>query len=229
MTAYVGPSVPQTLIDIPQWTARDADKVPLNPRTGRYASATDPATWGTYDEALAACKTFPAAVGVSIVLTRELGIVGLDLDGVVRVSHDISTVTDKAKIIVAAVSTYWEFSPSGTGLRAFAFSSLPEHGRKRGDFEVYNDGRALSVTGRDINGTPTTVEDRETEIRALHRQVFGDPQPVRPLTPRVGASRLSDAEVWNEHATHATARSSSGCSLATWASTRRVAKRTWRS
>ena len=29
----------------------------------------------------------------------------------------------------------------------------------------------------------------------MHRQVFGDPQPVRPLTPRVGASRLSDAEV----------------------------------
>ena len=42
MTAYVGPSVPQTLIDIPQWTARDADKVPLNPRTGRYASVICP-------------------------------------------------------------------------------------------------------------------------------------------------------------------------------------------
>ena len=57
-----------------KWT-----KPPINPRTGRLASVSDPATWVTFDDALAGMERHGLA-GVGLVLTEDGGITGVDLD-----------------------------------------------------------------------------------------------------------------------------------------------------
>jgi primase-polymerase (primpol)-like protein len=57
-------NIPAELRQIPQWVCWKAkpgkngkiDKVPFDPKTGRAASSTDPATWGVFEQAVATSK-----------------------------------------------------------------------------------------------------------------------------------------------------------------------------
>ena len=55
-------------------------KVPYSPTTGRRASSTDPATWGTFDRA-AAFAEVEEMDGVGFVLGANCPIGGFDIDG----------------------------------------------------------------------------------------------------------------------------------------------------
>src|SRR4026209_123029 len=48
-----------------------------------------------------------------------------------------------------------------------------------GPYELYDHGRYFTVTGQDIPGTPTTVEERTAEIAALHARLF--PSGIREV------------------------------------------------
>lgn len=162
-------------------------KVPYNARTGNKASSTNHRTWSTFDVALAAMET-GAFDGVGFVLTVGSGIIGGDLDhcfdaasGEVRpVQVGAGKSLDTLEIL-SAVATYAEITPSGAGLRFFARGTLPEGGRKRGDFEIYNSGRFLTITGRQFAGSPATINERTEEIAILHQQVFGAKAVARAL------------------------------------------------
>jgi primase-polymerase (primpol)-like protein len=157
-----------------RWT-----KVPYQPRRPRVkASSTDPATWGAFAEALAVVRAGKAD-GVGIVLVGD-GLCGVDLDHVR--DGGTRTVATDAAAIVRQVHSYTEVSPSGTGLRVFAWGTLPPGGRKKGGVEVYDRARFLTVTGAHVPGTPRTIEERTAELATLHRQVFG--APAAPSAPR---------------------------------------------
>jgi primase-polymerase (primpol)-like protein len=71
-------TVPAELAGLPQrvawrWEERDGKptKPPLNPHAGQHASATDPATWGTLQDALRFCRANPWAAGVGFVFTKD--------------------------------------------------------------------------------------------------------------------------------------------------------------
>src|SRR4051794_27035598 len=53
-------------------------KVPVNTRSGTNASVTDPATWSSCEQAIAASHRYD---GIGIVLTEQDPYVGVDLDG----------------------------------------------------------------------------------------------------------------------------------------------------
>ena len=46
------------------------------------------------------------------------------------------------------------------------YSSAPT-GSANGAFEVYDEGRYFVFTGKDIAGTPTTIEERQAELDAV--------------------------------------------------------------
>jgi len=48
---------------------------------------------------------------------------------------------------VERLNSYTEKSPSGTGIHIFIKAKLPPGGRKKGDFECYESGRYLTMTG----------------------------------------------------------------------------------
>jgi putative DNA primase/helicase len=70
------------------------------------------------------------------------------------------------------MSSYTEISPSKTGLHIFVKGKLPDQGRKRDRIEMYDSGRYFTMTGKHLEGTPSSIEARQAELDALHRQVW---------------------------------------------------------
>lgn len=135
------------------WRVKDRgiDKKPAKvPTNGvkRQISTASPDDWLVWPEARQLYQGGDFE-GIGILMSSLSGIVGIDVDncledGVVKASA--------AEVVAAveAMGSYVEVSPSGTGLRAFVFGTLP-HGCKEkvGDIEVYGPGstRYLTVTG----------------------------------------------------------------------------------
>ena len=150
----------------------------------RPAKSNDPATWAAFEDAVAAAQD--GKTGIGLVVTGEL--VGIDLDGCRN--PESGEIAAWARSIVAGLDTYVEVSPSGNGLRLFATGAwtpehyrssaldgdpLPPHPSGKVEVEVYPEGspRYLTVTGRHVDGTPSTVEARPQELAALARRMFG--------------------------------------------------------
>src|SRR5262245_16666094 len=152
--------VPAELAERPQWVVwywkptgrpdKPWTKPPVDPKTGRLARADDPATWGTFRQAVAWAQRHHLA-GIGIVLTPDLDLTGVDLDG----CRDPATgaLAPWAQSVVDRLDTFTRVSPSRTGLRAFLKGRLPawlldrdRQGRRRGPIEVYQGGHYLTLT-----------------------------------------------------------------------------------
>ncbi len=166
--------IPQPLKDLAQWTGwRYADKgngkptkPPINVRTGGNASTNNPATWSTFDAALAAFNADSTLAGLNFVLTPDDPIVAIDID-------DYSGNDPAAMAALSSFSgTYAERSPSG-GLHIFAFGKSPSGGLKtNGIFEVK---RALTVTGCRVNGHAAELTEQQPAIDRYHRDCLTKP------------------------------------------------------
>lgn len=129
--------------------------------------------WGSWDQLVPAGHRLH---GPAFALGLALGQVdngptfaGIDLDG----CRDRRTgvIEEWARQIIHAVNSYTEISPSGTGVKIFLTGGLRDEDtsqRKVHRLEVYDCKRYFTVTGHHLAGTPTTVESRETELRALY-------------------------------------------------------------
>src|SRR5262249_52682710 len=143
------------------------DKPPLNARTGGAASSTDPSTWSTFEEALAAYEA-GGLDGVGFVLHRDAaagdapGLVAVDLDDCCDL--DAAEVEERALNLTALLRSYTEISPSGKGIRTLLLGKLPPTGRRKGDFEVYETGRYVTITGQRLDALPATLELRQAEL-----------------------------------------------------------------
>lgn len=148
-----------------KWT-----KPPLQ-RDGRFASSTDPETWCSFDEAMGAYRTGKFD-GIGRVLTGDDGLIGIDFDHVR--SPETGEIAEPASGYVRLLSSYTEVSPSRCGLRVFVKGDLARDGMNKNSVEVYKRGRYLTLTGFHLTGTPSTIEDRKTQLGEFCRLVFGD-------------------------------------------------------
>ena len=195
--------IPAELRGLPQWVVwrwekRDGrwSKPPrqaTNP--SRYAKSTDPGTWGTADQALAAywrkSNRHRDADGVGFVLSPDDPYAGIDLDHVR--DPDTGKIEPWALDIVRNLDSYSEVSPSGTGLRIMARGGLPDGGRKRGRIEAYDSGRYLTLTGHALPGFDV-IGDRTGELAAFHAAYLADPKPEAVPEQRPAAT-LGDEEL----------------------------------
>jgi putative DNA primase/helicase len=125
-----------------------------------------------------------------------VGIVGVDLDHCR--DAETGTIESWARSIVDRLKSYTEITPSSEGLRIFIRAKLPPQGRKKGNFECYESGRYLTVTGNHLPGTPITIEQRQAEMDAIHSEVFADRNHSRTNGKVTGdfiPSSLDDAEL----------------------------------
>ena len=171
--------IPDELKSIRHWVVWRAElrsngnwtKVPFNARTHQKAKSNDPKTWGSFEIAIEAFQCSRKYSGIGFMLSPRDGYVGWDLDH----CRDLETgqVEPWAQNIITKLDSYTEISPSGTGIRVFVKDvKLPPRGRKKGNVEVYESGRYLTVTGHHVDGTPTTINSRENESLELHASVF---------------------------------------------------------
>ena len=176
-------NLPIDLKDTPQWIlwrygVRDGKvtKIPTSVKDGQSnIDAHNSQNWTDYKHAKRQSKVY-GTDGVGFVLTADDPFVGIDLDHCI---HEDGTLEDWAEAILARVPSYWEITPSGTGLRAFAKGTLPEGGRKRGQIEFYEQKRFLTVTGLHFGETPAEAVPLEAELHTLHAELFAKPEARR--------------------------------------------------
>jgi len=211
MTVYSGPTsadldhIPAELKARPQWVLwRGADrldtetgeiklnKIPIDPQTLHNASSTDPQTWGTFPQCVAA---LPVALeewahvdacayrggGVGFVFSADDPYCGVDLDHCRN--PDTGTLEPWAQAHVDALASYTEVTPSSTGVHVLVQGALPPRGRKKGAVEVYSYARFFTMTGWHVASTPPTIEARQSELTAFHTAIFGAPHRTHQQGP----------------------------------------------
>lgn len=198
-------NIPPRLEFTPQWVAWRSDKTPINPKSGANAKANVPETWGTYREAVRYVNENgddSSVIGIGFQFSSNDPFAGVDLDK----CRDLETgkIEPRAWEIINRLDSYTEISPSGTGVHILVEAQVPPGGNKKGSVEMYSQGRYFTVTGDHLEGTPTTIQNRQTELEALHKEIFGQEKeevsqkPDPPVT-----SDLTDSELI-EKATQAT-------------------------
>jgi hypothetical protein len=130
---------------------RRADKVPLNPNTGRNASVTNSADWSTYEVAAACCAANPE-LGLGVVLTKQLGITFIDLD--THKTTDPKVIARHERIAQLFQDSYSEASPNG-GRHIFVKGNI-ESAVKLSNLhiEMYDCNRYATITGKPFNDVP---------------------------------------------------------------------------
>lgn len=188
------------LKQFPNWVCwkQTATKVPVNPKTGGNAMPNLASTWGTYEQAVRRYKQSRDLKGLGFMFSKDLGIVGIDLDDKPNPVFFDGQLTKWASEIVASVNSYAELSPSGNGLHILTFGEIPhaigskdEHG-----VEMYDCVRWFTITGKHLPFTPNTIEERQDKITAIHSQYTTRKEYTpKPYNPDIDLSNISNERI----------------------------------
>ena len=203
-------NIPECLRMMPQWCVADPiTKAPRNPTTGKYASPTDPTTWGTFREAVAN-PNFPC---VGFMITKYADLTVIDIDD--KIEKPL-TVEQRARCneILASFKdkTYIERSTSGRGFHILLHGTLPMDGVNvseyggihRNGIEMYSDARFMVCTGDMGSNSCTNLpisRDYQQEINELaveFRKVKNGNFNVGTNFDYVDSEQiLSDDDIWS--------------------------------
>jgi hypothetical protein len=168
--------IPSELKFRPQWVvwkliqkegAKKPTKVPYSPKWGGMpASVTNPASWGTFDDAIAAHKA-GGFDGLGFVLTYDDPYTFVDLDD----TGGDQAIFDRQQRVFSELPSYAERSPSGTGLHIICKGRIGPPGRKRAQIEVYSGERFMTMTGEVYRDAP--IIDCQEKLSILYDQMGG--------------------------------------------------------
>jgi len=180
--------------------------VPVNRPKERLASATNPATWSSYETAVARWKASNYK-GIGFVFTSHDCFCGIDLDHCRDPKN--GEIAAWAQRILWHLNSYSEASALSTGVHIYIQASLLETKRvlglselphKKGNTEVYDRERYFTWSGNHITGTPSSILERQDEINELYFQLFlkGEESPTSTKgwidsKPTQGVSLPNDA------------------------------------
>ena len=204
---------PSCIRDRNQWVAwkyvergGKPTKAPINPHNGSLASSTDASTWGTFAEAIEACRRNASLAGVGFVFTADDPYCGVDLDD--SIDESTGQLKPWAQQIVDRLYSYTEISPSGSGLKVFIKANKPGSRCRKAyedsEVEIYDRDRFFTVTGNRLASIPSEVNIRQESLEAVYSHVFGNDEPGTSATPSAnrgprpsdsGSVSLSDDEI----------------------------------
>jgi hypothetical protein len=162
-------------------------KCPYSPwPNGWQASVTNPASWGTFEQAVQAPNGFDGVVpwdyennkpalpvsqtgfnGVGFVFSKEDEFSGIDLDD----THGDVEAYQRQLRVFQEFNSYTELSPSGKGVHIIVKGKLPR-GRRRASIELYPHERFFTMTGNVVNAAP--IAERQELLELLYEQMGGD-------------------------------------------------------
>jgi primase-polymerase (primpol)-like protein len=178
-------------------------KRPYNPRNGHLSSVTDPDKWSDLDTAIRS-RGARQLDGIGYVLTKDQGIVFIDLDHCINSNGEIAPW---AQDVLDQMQSYAEISPSGDGIHILISGNLPDdakHTRSMGDdgkgkIEIYDNVRYFTVTGDRLQGyrddNPLAIEARQRELDLLYANLFLPPTPSEQKNTGVHRLPFSDREL----------------------------------
>lgn len=158
-------NIPQELATVRRWVCSADNKSPVNPRSLRGASSTNPDTWGSMAECVAmigrTCTLKNEKTGqdeqhtvVGVGFTLGDGWAGIDLD-----AHNGMTIPQTVLDDFKALGTYGEISRSGAGyhfigkyngekLIGTTLQKIPGESAPGECVEIYTGGRYFAMTGK---------------------------------------------------------------------------------
>ena len=159
---------PAELRALPQWMVAgsgDASskeyKRPIDPKTGRWGSPTDPATWGTFEQAMA--SPYPLK-GFVFHASDPYSVI--DLDTYKAKNEQVKNLHAE---IARHAETYAELSQSGLGTHIIGFGSVAEGANNEANsLEVYSNGRFMICTGKAVGGIAQPLADIQPLLDYLY-------------------------------------------------------------
>jgi hypothetical protein len=176
-------AIPEDFKKIPQWVlwslrergeGKKAEKLPHNPSTGGFARISDHESWDSFEAALTAFQKGVGFQGVGFVLTENDPFTFIDIDNCI---DGEGKVAPWAMDFVSELGSYTEVSPSGKGLHVFIRATKPGKRCKTdlfdGELEIYDRGRYATITGKRVEGTVASIEERQSQLEAIYERYFG--------------------------------------------------------
>lgn len=171
---------PNDMLDVPQWVSwqyKEGRKQPhsLFADTDNKYSWSNPANWGTFQEADATARKVPFLEGVGFILQNQDEPYREPADKFMLVDFDdvrdpeTGDMHPVARRYINQADTYGDISTSETGAHLIGYGSLPEGVRTIQDdlpdhddfpdaeIEVYDGKRFTAMTGYHIESTPNDV------------------------------------------------------------------------
>lgn len=191
-------NIPESLKKLNQWVCFKLeynkkkgkyDKIPKDPKTGYNAKANDTSTWSDYQTAVNAVSKY-GFDGIGIEFAN--GIFGVDLDNVVKDGK----LTPEAQDIIKTLDSYTEYSPSGTGVHIICKGTIPSKDRRKGNVEMYSEGRFFTVTGN-VLGEPKDIQERTAQAAIVHAKYLKR-EEQKPTNQQPTDLDLSDSELINK-------------------------------
>ena len=178
-------NIPSELKTVKQWVCwTGSDKIPKNPMTGNNAMSNKADTWGTFDQAVDACGKF-GFDGIGFMFAPPY--FGVDLD------HCLDN-TEFVDEFVETLQSYAEISKSGSGIHIICKGKLPDGARRRGNIEMYSNGRYFIFTGNLYKDSYKKVVDCTESVKVLHSKYLPSNTP-RVEQRRVVEVSMDDKEV----------------------------------
>lgn len=146
------------------------NKKPVNPHNGGAGSSTNESTWSDFQTALDAIETFHAD-GLAFYFKPPY--VGIDLD---NVGDDLERYLlgdieeNVIHVFMNATKTYAETSMSGKGIHIIGKSAIPGDRRRKGDVEMYSEGRFFAMTGDFFGKNCEINEIPEKQMKFLYNR-----------------------------------------------------------
>jgi len=175
-----------------EWNEKKWTKVPYRVGPKSRASSTSSEQWSTFEEAVKAWLASDDLDGIMFAIAPDDPFCGIDLDECRNTKGHIAT---EAQEIIDEFASYTEVSPSTEGVKLFILGKKPDFADCRstkvggfGEIEIYDHDRFFVVTGAHLDGTPTTIEERQELLKALCARYWAHQprSPVardRPATP----------------------------------------------
>ncbi len=156
-------------------------KIPVDCHTERNAVCNDPATWGTFDEAVAFYQKHSNKLkGVGRQFDDADDIIGIDFDDCLDATERVKPEHAAAKWL-PLLNSYSEISPSGKGVKVWVCSTNKlngKSGRRNAwlNVEMYRKGRYFTITGKRLKQVSGKVESREQVVADLWADVYHPPK-----------------------------------------------------
>lgn len=170
-------NVPTEMAHLEQWVLWRAEKLKDKDEYGKVpyqlieipASSVNPSSWSSFDKTIQKLDDYD---GVGFVLTKEDDYICLDLDDIHIDRETYKPLTDIAKEVMEM--TWWEVSPSGTGVHAYFKGTLPDEVKRKNKsehLELYSHSRFMTFTGVN-DGITKEISSDQSYIDSLVERYF---------------------------------------------------------
>jgi len=172
-------NIPEELKQLRQWVCWDFamrwdrgraewrwSKPPIDPTHGGSADEHVPGTWAEFDDALAFAEGHGLS-GIGFVLTESDPYAGVDIDNCRSPIH--GGLTNLALTTIKDLSSYTEWSPTGSGVHIIVRGVLPPRSsdERFTNPELFDRSQFLSFTGHVFSSSRNVVRDRQEELTAV--------------------------------------------------------------